>query len=115
MSGVARVSVKDIEVHFEGGHRLADELSVCDAPVRRRRRLVPCRTGAANLPAAVCLRHTQAIHVPLTRVAGLGSCATRQPGNQAQALPTGHWVMPHKPEAFLACVAEWLRASDDPR
>lgn len=38
-----------------------------------------------------------------------------QPGNQVQALPTGHWVMPHKPEAFLACVAEWLRASDDPR
>ncbi len=38
-----------------------------------------------------------------------------QPGNRVQALPTGHWVMLHKPEAFLACVTDWLRASDKSR
>ena len=38
-----------------------------------------------------------------------------QPGNEVQALPTGHWVMLHKPEAFHRCVAGWLGASDPER
>ncbi|MCW5641621.1 MAG: alpha/beta fold hydrolase [Rhodoferax sp.] len=38
-----------------------------------------------------------------------------QPGNDVQALPTGHWVMLHKPEAFHRCVAGWLGASDPAR
>lgn len=31
-----------------------------------------------------------------------------QPGNAVQGLPCGHWVMVSKPDAFYACVRDWL-------
>ncbi|WP_156373082.1 alpha/beta fold hydrolase [Pseudorhodoferax sp. Leaf267] len=37
-----------------------------------------------------------------------------RPGSAVQALPTGHWVMLDKPEAFRACVRAWLDAGGVP-